>query len=35
MCRPCTTIEENSIIPQELASFEDGPAGLIRQSQYQ
>ncbi|KAG5666330.1 hypothetical protein PVAND_014368 [Polypedilum vanderplanki] len=35
MCRPCTSIEENAIIPQELASFEDGPAGLIRQSQLQ
>lgn len=35
MCRPCTTIEENSIIPQELAAFDDGHAGLIRQSQYQ
>lgn len=35
MCRPCSAVEENTIIPQELAAYEDGPAGLIRKAQYQ
>ncbi|CAO1359616.1 unnamed protein product [Diamesa serratosioi] len=37
MCRPCTGVEENSVIPQEMASYnsEDGPGGLFRKTQYQ
>lgn len=37
MCRPCSAIEENSIIPQELVGshYEDGSPGLIRKAQLQ
>lgn len=37
MCRPCSAVEENSIIPQELvgSNYDDGPVGLIRKAQIQ
>lgn len=36
MCRPCSSVEENSIIPQELAAYDnENPSGLIRKAQFQ